>query len=557
MVSEDNPNILITYYKDPDWIDITDYAKSFRVRNSGVLKSKQAEITLDNKNGRFTSGSTEIPSFSHVRIWGDVRGVWDCIFQGNYWNYKMDFSRKSNTVDLVCRDYGQRLLMDTITWIYGTEDLEGKEGWTLKEVIENFLSIPDSGYPTEISLSTDNGIITTTHAREECNFDKTYLLDALKKIAERINYDGYVYLVDTTPTLVFKAVGTEYASPSVTLTHPFVFVNPKFELDDVYNYGLMWGGIEQGRPPYQDEWTEGAIAKYSPDIWIPDDLTVLSDDTNNPKVNNQSIKGFNQTETHVKYHLDIGLTEEGVIDATERFVHLFFYMKTTVGMGSTQLVLEDDQGHKIERLGGLPVSTLWTLQKIPIGSLIPIYGWGELRWEGTWKYIQPYNTFTWKIKKVYWNWSTQNPAQSLWVDGLYFMGGRQIHPLMFPDWNPPVKDNNSISLYDRRVFHYEDQNLVCKEAAQRIGQTILDIRKLPHRKIECKKGAKIWVQPSQVVTLNVPEGKINNEEWRILEIETDWKSPKLLRTSFDLVPKTFPVSTKAYLSDELAGLFKQ
>ena len=59
------------------------------------------------------------------------------------------------------------------------------------------------------------------------------------------------------------------------------------------------------------------------------------------------------------------------------------------------------------------------------------------------------------------------------------------------------------------------------------------------------------------MTLNVPEYEISNEEWRVLEIETEWKSPKLLRTTFDLVPKEFPVSTKAYLSDELMRVIKQ
>ena len=91
---------------------------------------------------------------------------------------------------------------------------------------------------------------------------------------------------------------------------------------------------------------------------------------------------------------------------------------------------------------------------------------------------------------------------------------------------------------------------------QEFGQTILSLRKNPHRKYVCKKGAKIWVKPSEVVTLHDLDEEIDSEEWRVLEIETEWKTPKPLRTTFTLVPKTYKVSSKAYLEDLISGLLE-
>ena len=592
MVNENNPELAIAYWKDPDWIDITDYAKKFRVRNAGILKVSKGELTLQNRGGLFSSGANEIPIHSHIRILGNVRGVWDNIFAGTYEEYGGDFTRAKHELELICRGYGQRLLWDTRTYNYS------QENFSYKEMIENLLLYTDSGYDTGIILETDSDPTSPINTNktgeiEEWDMEGEYLRDWIRKVAEAINYDGYIRLVDSAVKLFFTEVGkdlegfTNYPDPPFSLVHPFVGsigVKPELSLDDIYNWILVKGGIESGRPPLGDEFTEGAMLKYDPDIWVPNNAwTTIEDDNVENYIKNYCIK---ISAPHLTFptsaHLDITKTEEEIMDCTERFSQLAFWIKWDctptwpISCRSMILELEDDfdppniiRWHPYHELtpgiGGFTIGELlqwsgitpWRQHLIPIGPNATI--WDTQTYAcfnvGWWCRIGSKEDFTWRIRKVYFidGGGFITPI-TFWVDGLQFKGGFPLWPS--PPYSmgiPPFIDQDSIDAYEPRVHWYRNESITTREMAERVGPIIRDLRKLPHRKVTCKKGAKIWAKPHQVVPLTLSQYKIYNEDWRILELETTWKP---LRTTFTLVPKIFKVSSKAYLEDELAGLIK-
>jgi len=145
------------------------------------------------------------------------------------------------------------------------------------------------------------------------------------------------------------------------------------------------------------------------------------------------------------------------------------------------------------------------------------------------------------------------------IDGLHFMGGAQINPLINAAYYPtcPVKDDASITLYGRRVKHTEDREIRTFAQATLAAQRDLAALKDPIRKITVKKGAKPWANPHEVVLLTLPEYEISSEYWRILELQHDWKAKgNILRTTFKLVPQSAKVSTTAIQMDEQAGVLR-
>jgi len=284
-------------------------------------------------------------------------------------------------------------------------------------------------------------------------------------------------------------------------------------------------------------------------------------------VGSKSIK-ISSSSLKTSAHLDISKTDEApYIDANEGFKSLNFWGRVDAGAEGKAVDVElvDSVGSVIRYVNPLSILlfkkfiffSAWSSKPIPVGSWVTIWdteneGWA---WAG-WYYVSG-GTFNWKIKKVrFVDNALISPNVTIWIDELYFGGGRSINPLLYPTWNPPVKDDASIALYDRHLAHYENMSIFSVEDAQAIGETILNIRKVPHRKVKCKKGAKIWVRPSQVVTLNVPEYGIDSEEWRVLGLEVNWKTPTLLRTTFSLIPKTYMISYKAYLEDTIEGMLR-
>ena len=567
MPTENDPVISIEYWDDT-WKSLLGYAKRFLVKDSGILKISTAEILVNNKGGHWTSGATKIPACADIRITADVRGAVDEIFRGYYLRHEGDFSRRKHDLTLKCKSYAIKLLWDTITRPYHQAYLN-QGGWTMKDVIEDFLAEPDSGYDTGITLVTDTGDILTEPPVDD--FDRETLLDALREIAEEINYDGYIYDSPPNLKLKFKEIGTVQTNPSITLDHPFIFVRPVKDMEEVRNFVLPWGSIEQGYPPSLDRWTE----KHDrwANLWTPDTGNTVS--TSLACVEGSgSIKITNSLGSPIGATLDISVDPDyAYVDcSTGRFMHIHMFLhqsfQNQLDVLRPTIDLTDDLGSVIRRGPGLLEfkypgikSGEWKTWMQGIGPKVEIEASG---WDGWttkhWWYVSG-SDFTWKIKKVrIWAGVWVDEAADLYVDCLHFKGGASINPLINPDYYPacPVKDDTSIGLYGRRLRHIEDHEIKTFKQATTAGQRELATLKDPIRKIRAKKGAKTWAHPHEVLALNLPEYDISSEYWRILDLTHEWLSKgNLLRTTFNLVPQTAPVSTTAIQLDEIAGIFRR
>jgi len=438
----------------------------------------------------------------------------------------------------------------------------------MKDVIEDFLGTPDSGYDTGITLVTDSGAILTERPTDD--FEREPLLDALRKIGEKINYDGYIYDVPPTLKLSFKEVGTVQANPSITLSDPFISVKPIRDTEEVRNFILPWGDIEVGYPPSRDRWTEDHDRWTG--LWVADTgCTVLTSAA--AKLGVGSIKVTNIVGNNIGATLDISKDPSyAYIDcSTGRFNQLPMWLYNGFQNQLTKFMptldLTDDLGAVIRRGPGflefkypnLPKEE-WKTWWRDVGSGVEIESNGTKGFRKKHWWFVTGSSFSWKVKKVrIWAKVWTDEAGFIHIDGLHFMGGAQINPLINAAYYPtcPVKDDTSIGLYGRRVKHTEDREIRTFAQATLAAQRDLAALKDPIRKITVKKGAKTWANPHEVVLLTVPEYDISSEYWRILELKHDWKAKgNILRTTLTLVPQSVKVSTTAIQLDEQAGVLR-
>lgn len=559
MSSEDNPIIQIDYY-DATWKSILADAISFTVKDGGVFSGCTASIDLNNKDGKYTSGATKIPIYSKVRIRGDVRDAIDTIFEGRYQQRKMEYKDvKNNEVTLLCTGYEVLLgnYAKTEKW---KEDFPQ---YTYEEVILRCLSVPDSwdetGLGTGITLETDSGAIKNQHALEQTSQET--LSSIIRDICERINYAGY--MKDEGTKLVLKAVGTEPSNPLVSLADPFVFVRPVFDITEVKNYVMPWDENEPHIPP-DERLTENVMANY-PDAWSASSGIVLSDSEVHQQ-GSYSLKAVRNSgfgEPIIK--LDCSKVDMGTyIDLTEtRFkngrISMWFRSELASPSELTliRLKLKDTNGTII----GIPhwfgptcpwfYHHRWYNLRYPIGPDTPIqasYWYGALY--GGWFYESGTN-FNWELSEV--SFETQiimEIGEILYIDGLWFEGPKSIDPIIYHELIK--KDQSNIDAYGHRTLALSDSTLSSFINAQALAQYNLDVLKTPIQKVEVKKGAKIWVKPSQTVTITVPQAEISGT-WRTVETQTDWKN-KILRTAFKCVPQYDPITRRTLMMDDIVWL---
>jgi len=435
----------------------------------------------------------------------------------------------------------------------------------MKDVVEDFLGIPDSSYDTGITLVTDTGSILTETPVDD--FDRQTLLDALRSIAEEINYDGYIYDAPPNLKLNFKEVGTIQTNPSITLAHPFIFIKPIRDTEEIRNFILPWGDFEIGYPPSLDRWTE--IHDRWADLWTPDTgCTVITSSA--CMIGAGSIKVSNTVDNNVGATLDISKDPDySYIDCSDgRFKQIPMWLYNAFNKEIVPTIdLTDDLGNVIRRGPGLLEFNYpsipkeeWPKWSKAIGPNLtirntPFSGF----WNKDWFYVTG-SSFTWKVTKVkIWMGATNTEAAYILIDGLHFAGGMRINPLLNADNYPtcPVKDDTSIGLHQRRVKHIEDREIRTFAQATLDAQRDLATLKNPIRKVKAKKGAKTWAKPHQYLTLNLPEYEITSEYWRILELIHEWKAKgNILRTTFSLIPQTVKVNTTAIQLDEIGGFIK-
>lgn len=530
-----------------------------------MLKIPTAEIALNNKDGRFTSGSTKVPDYSKIRIKADVRGTVDDLFLGHYLRYEGDFTRRKHDVTLKCKGHALKLLFDTITYPYHSDD-ESRGVWTLKDVIEDLLALPDSSYDTGITLVTDSGAILTKKPIDD--YDRETLLDTLRKIGEQLSYDGY--MSDETH-LVFKAIGTIACSPTITLSHPFVFIRPVRDIEEVRNFILPWGDVEIGAPPGGDRWTE--VYNRWTGLWTGGAGCSVGNEETYVQRGSRSIYILNSTNNYPDGTLDVTKDPDyDYIDCSNgRFLQLYMWLMNLItgDILWPTIDLTDDGGNVIRHGRGLfaygeewPIlpEDVWKEWVLPVGpgqTIRPtaMGGW----WHKDWFYYSG-SSFSWKITKMrIFSKVWEGGVGKLLVDGAYFRGGRKIDPLLYPSDYPecPVKDDTSITAFGRRVKHVEDREFKTFAQATEGAKRALATLKNPIKKLKVKKGAKTWARPHQTLTLNLPEYDINSETWRVLELEHEWQSRgNILRTVFSLVPQYEKISTTAIQIDELGGILR-
>ncbi len=559
MGTEDKPDIYVQYHDDgtSQWVDLTQKARAFRITDGGLLKIPYAtaefhEFTaMPDPYERFrilanTTGTSYMPFYGRVenRVRQPIAGTVS----------KLDWRIKAWALE-------KRLKRDLITWDYSEEqesrDPDTTKKWTFKTMIEDFLTTPDSGYNTNISLDDDNietWTLITDAVYGKCDFKRQSLTAALRTIAETIGYDGYVWIDGETAKLKFYRIGYLAASPATTLADPFVR-KPTREIDaeNVLNYILVKGGVDVGFPWDQDKFTEKVMAKYTGvnAVWEPLTTETLSDssttkynETGSPHQSGYSLYIHTLSgDTKVRFRVD--RTSLALADIDARFLSIDWFMradKTAGGANTCTTHIEcTDSNNDTIRCGSLKINTAeWTSMNIPTPKDADIADYPP----PVWRYTGGSTTFNKSAVKYIDVIIDEYANQSaLFIDWWRFTGGRNIDPLENPSAYPSpavngaVKDDTSIANYGVRPYWHVDQNIRSFNQAVEEGKRILNVWKDPLETVTVIKKGYEWLRPTQTVTLNSSTLGVSSETWRIRDIGWDWLHGQPLYAVIRLVPQ--------------------
>lgn len=344
MGTPDNPTVFIQFY-DEDytrWRELITRCKSFTVKDAGILKIPQATVTfreppvLPNKGQRLRIQVDTLGESGKLIFYGKISEIGT--------NPIPATAKKYHTI--VAYGIEKRFKNDTITWKYATEQAAHGELWTYKNMIEDFLVLPDSGYDTNITLDTDNQEILNG-VEKGCDFSRATLLNALRKISETIFYDGYIYIDPSDKAqLKYKKLGTLWADPATTLEDPFIGKPELTEsIDEIQNYILVWGGADRGYPTDGDKFTERVIAKYAPSIWEALDGETIEDSKSDPA----DLKNFN-TVTSAN---SSNLTDSTKSWTTNEWKGYNVFIKNGKGAGQLRVIFSNTETR-------LTLDSVWT-----------------------------------------------------------------------------------------------------------------------------------------------------------------------------------------------------
>jgi len=593
-------------YKNGSWTDISELCSEFVVEDYGINKVASAAIKLHSNYANFAGLLASHHKDFRVLIKPYGASAWYRIFYGNIWEPSgtTELSNAAKmTMILDCRSFEQRLADDTVTWDYYALQaaMSPNTLWTYKDVIDDVLLVPDSGYTTGVGLTVAAGGNMALPVDRAATFDRQTLLDAIRTIADRIGYDGYFELgaLDAKKLYLYP-YGT--GGSVATLAHPFL-QPPKWSagsLDDVINHVLVTGGTDIGVPSDGDKFTEMGVNKYSPRIWTigfesGGGTTSLGDvpNTNFHKVerdygtNDYCIRGTVIT-TGFSMYLELnpaanaasGVTE---FDCLNRFTKLHFHAIpfgiNPVGLGlcGVQVKLIDASGNRIRQWqlidGAFKALTNGKVYyyEFPVGVQCKIMEyWDAVNFYAggpSWNYDDPaFTTFDWEhvVKVRFCIVPYSAPAGSKeWgveIDGLQFEGGQAIDP--FADYadlyNPPVKDAASIAAYGVHMQHLNDSQISSFEQAQNEGNRVLANLKNPIATLELKKTASLTsVKPSNLVTVTIAQLGITAETWRVIGEKYDWNSHrKTVHQTHILTKQTSPLPPVWSITPELRSLVK-
>jgi len=571
-------------------VDVSDYVERLRIENGGLLRVDNGVLELFGKNsviGTVASHHNEVsvnitPASSSYNI-----------FHGFVWDIRKQLVRPPDYVKLTLdvRSIGQRLADDTVTVDYWSLQMalnplaDPDKAWTFRKVINDFLVVPDSGFDTGFTVDADTGGNIDNVIDASCTFERQTLLDAIRMICDRIGYDGYI---DTDAELNKKVFLRPYDKASTaTITVPYVdFEWNSGSLDDVVNYVLVWGGVDEGVPKY-DRFTEYGVSKYSPAIWNVEiwygengtatiqDVTNLSlgidewrdSEGNGVAVNDYCVKA-EVTDTTFTNRLVAVLEpslndNSGVstFDCLSRLTRLNFWIMGRVtsypnygGISFLRIDLTDTSGNTIIYYYS-PKPQISELERdkpyfisVPVGTQENILSYSESIDFNSWKYSSSTTSFDWEnVEKV--RISATSPFQSSdtgswWfvIDGLAFVGGREIDPFAkyADELCPPKYDSTSISNYGVHLLHHQDTLLDDFDIANNEGNRVLNNLKNPVPTIQFTIPA--WsslLRPSDVITVQSP---IYNDDVRIIGCRYEWNSRnKRIRQTITATNKLNPL----------------
>jgi len=547
------------YYNS--WVDMINSLLSFNIKRAGFLFIPYGTILLNNEDGYFTSGTYEIATKRRrMRIRAKLRNTWYELLDGGVHRINETFelaADPSETVmEVLLRSYnGQVLLNDTITKNYADE------GFTCRQAIDHLLQNPDSGCDTGLRLITDEGPIHTIRAPE--NFDKTKLVNAIKATANHISYDGY--LMDQANYVVLKELPTVAASPPISYFHPFIKLQPEFDIDEVYNHIHVWGQTDLGFP-VDDLWCEYGVKRYEPVAWSGMDAnSEVTDDETYKHLGDNSIRvtrkngvgvpgailditktGYNRPQDQTKHTIDLNASTNPNYD---RFSNTGFQLRLNDTTDIMWIKLFDSTGKGAE-IKSADIAH-------PTSEFIPIS-----------KPVDYGHHADWTID-VGFNWSDVAKIRIKsggdyavgWffnIDELHFAGGNfAIDPLTHSYYNPAHIDATSISNYGRKLYNEIESQPACFEDAYIIGEIVLSIYKNPFKKLKITQGFKPWLMPHNIVKLTLPEWDIYNDAWRVMGITHDWNSDrKICHTETEIVPALWKIPTNIALKARLGGFLR-
>lgn len=592
MPTADEPDIIIEYSNDAfppvDWIDITQYASMFKTKNAGVLKVPSIELLLYNQYARFTDKSSDyyIGDNKLFRVRADIGSGYSNLFYGRIFardseinevisragfgsGFSSGFPKGvtgGHLTQFIGRDFANILVRETISsWVdkdlhKSSPEAYNTNGIDCATAVANMLADPDSHMDTGITLVTDTGLITKITAPSDP--EKTYLLDYLRDVAELIGYDGYMYESGGNLYLYFKPDGMEETSPAIYLQEPLRSLKVGNTIEEVKNVIFVWGGTDFGWPPL-DLWCEKGVAKF-PYAWSGNNCLISDYAVPAPPVGDWNIQmfgtvsgaqfygqfdisksGYISPKTGLPY-IDASVTSEG-----QRLTSIFMYIYCEdfepAATGDDMAVhLIDSAG--LDAHDHFHITPLWTWNTYT-AALGP---------SGPWT-IAP--GFDWsKIEKIQiWNEETTLGVRITYVDAILFgAAGWDINPIRYPLHAPPVIDYDSINQYGGTTYHYSDPKISHFEQVQNIGKAVLEVNKLPIRKVNLNTlSAYPWAKPHQYLRLYLPEHNIAYmSKWKILEIGHEWESGGPLRTSFELLERPAAFDSIAIQLDDLSGIIK-
>lgn len=586
MSTENYPNVEVRYAPFGAAQDITNYVYDFEVADGGIRRTAQANLTLSNPNGRFTSvsGAHPLALNTQIRIRCDVRsGIWDTIFLGNIYEDPDDYIQGEPTprsiLRVVARSlHGQRCMRETITRDFYDY------GYYADDAINEMIDNPDSGNNLLITLNTDGGAITT--AAFPSNPERDGVLESIQDVCEELGYVGYfddttgagadtgtLYLTRyrTVPTLV-------QANPTIhyVLASGLVGCSPQNDMEDLANYIFVWGGTDQAFPP-NDIWTEHGVARYAPAAWIAVSGTVIDrasgmcsgygggppptwggvpigcgrDYVRITKTSPAGQSGYAELiipNTGYRDPYDANTTMDwetgepcGWAGGGRAGNIEFLYRKSTVW--TMNLWFFDSAGNRRQGVGVVPaLANNWEHE------IQTVCGWvapGPIIAD-----LSDVDRIRFCFDNVF-----DAPGDTIDIDCLDItMQNWNIDNTYWTTWNDPHIDAASISGYGRTVYHLVDNKIVCYEHAWNEGERVLRERKDPYSRIQITEGAKTWVHPSQYCQVTIAPRDIYNQDYRIEEVIHRYTSiNKLLRTTVNLVAYAAEVASSKIRSEVFWG----